>query len=274
MPTFRILDQAPQYLLPDGSLNAGGSLTFYETNLTDLQDTWSDPEKNTLNPNPVVLDAEGRTETDVWGDGEYGVVLKDADGVTIWTRNNVEIPGGQGTAIPALVNGQFLSNDGSNLVWQPVLQVPDPTGLANYVLTSDGTGVPVWQQQEDPPTPADPDIVVGTTSFLAGLTDSPTKFDIRWGTATAPPSGSHDTSVAIEFDPPFKETPAVFAQIAQASICPAGLIGCTGVSSTSINGATINVDVNDDDDRSQFNIISSVALMWVAIGRRDVEEEP
>lgn len=268
--TYRILNQAPQYLLPDGSVNAGGSLTFFEADLSTPKDTWSDPDMVTLNANPVMLDSAGRTVTDVWGSGEYGVVLKDADGVTIWTRSPVNNGAAAGASIPALVNGQFLSNDGSNLVWQPILQVPDPTGLANYVLTSDGTGVPIWQQQTEPPTPTEPDIVVGITSFLAGLTSNSTKFDIRWGTATAPASGSHDTSVAITFTPAFKETPVVFAQIAQASICPAGLIGCTGVSATTINGATINVDVNDDDDRSQYNIISPVALMWVAIGRQDV----
>lgn len=268
--SFRILNQAPQYLLADGTLNAGGSLTFFETDLTTPKNTWSDPEMTTLNANPVALDSAGRSVTDIWGDGEYGVVMEDALGVTIWTRNHVSNGAEAGTEIPALVTGQFLSNDGTDLLWAPVLQVPDPTGLANYVLTSDGTGVPVWQLPEEPPDPEEPDIVVGTTDFLAGITDDPIKFNIQRGTATAPASGSHSTSIAIVFDEEFEEAPMVFPQINQASICAAGLIGCCGVTSISTLGATINVNVNDDDDRAQFNIVSPVSLYWMAVGRRTV----
>src|SRR5690606_22439540 len=134
MSTFRILDQAPQYLLPDGKVNAGGSITFYETDLTTPKLTWSDPEQTTPNPNPLPLDAAGRTQYDVWGEGEYGAVMRDAAGVTIWTRNNVRVAGDANQEIPALVAGQFLTNDGSNLQWAPVREVPDPTGSNGQVL--------------------------------------------------------------------------------------------------------------------------------------------
>lgn len=271
MPTFRLVNQAPQYLLANGSVNAGGSLTFYETDLTTLQNTWSDPDKTTLNPNPVVLDAAGRAATDIWLDGSYGVVLKDASGVVIWTRNNVAIPGGTSTSLPAPEADKFVySPDGVTFVMSAILQVPDPTGLGNYVLTSDGTGVPIWQLPVTPEPPADPDIVVGTTDFRAGLTDETTKFFEQWGTASAPASGSHATSVAVTFPTAFKETPFITATIAQASICAAGLVGGVGISSASASGCTINVNVNDDDTRSEFNIVSPVSLMWHAVGRRDV----
>lgn len=270
MATFRFVDQAPQFFLPDGSVNAGGTLHFYDTNLTNPRDTWSDPDKATLNSNPVTLDAAGRAITDIWLDGEYGVVLKNALGVTLWTRNYVQIPGDGDLTIPALVNGQFLTNNGTVLQWAPVLQVPDPEGLANYVLTSDGTSVPIWQLPEEPPDPEEPDIVVGDTDFLAGITDEPIKWNVQRGTATAPASGSHATSIAIVFDDEFEEAPMVFPQINQASICAAGLIGCCSVTSISTLGCTINVNVNDDDDRAQFNIVSPVALYWMAVGRRSV----
>lgn len=268
--TFRLLDQAPQYLLPSGELNAGGSLSFFDTDLTTPRNTWSDPDQNTLNPNPVPLDAAGRAQYDIWLDGEYGVVLKDADGVTIWTRNNVNNGSEAGAVIPALVTGQFLTNDGSNLQWAPILQVPDPTGLANYVLTSDGTGVPIWQQIEEPEPPEDPDITVGDTSFLAGLLADPTKWCVEWGAAEAPASGSHSTSVAITFEEPFNDTPVVIPVIWQSSICPAGNNGGASISGASNSGCTINVNVNDDDTHSSYNIINPVALRWVAIGLRDV----
>lgn len=275
MATFRILDQAPQYLLPDGSLNAGGSLWFYETDLTTEKDTWADPNKSTLNANPVVLTSEGRTSTDVWGDGEYGVVMKDADGETITTRNNVAIPGGDETTIPALVAGQFLSNDGSNLAWQPVLQVPDPTGLANYVLASDGTGVPVWQQQTEPPTPPEPDIVVDdlAKSFLAGVSDDTTKFFIQAGTGSAPATGAKGTSTNIEYPEEFATVWFVAVTTTISAATPSGALVDNSVTGSTTTGFTANFNVSDDDNNSSWKISNTINFMWFAIGTKVVEAE-
>ena len=43
MASFRPLGQFVQYFLADGSVNAGGSITFYQTDLTTLKNTYSDP---------------------------------------------------------------------------------------------------------------------------------------------------------------------------------------------------------------------------------------
>lgn len=273
MPTFRILDQAPQFFLASGEVNAGGSLTFYETDLSTLKDTWSDQAKTTLNSNPVLLDAAGRSATDIWGDGEYGVVLKDALGVTIWTRNNVEIPGGTGTTIPALVSGQFLSNDGSILQWQPILQVPDPTGLNNYVLTSDGVGA-VWQQQTDPTVP-DPDIVVSTGGILAGVSTDTNKFYLETGSGTASASGSKTASVGITFATPFSATPVhIGIQCTGGGQTSAGSYVHPQVTAQSATGFTAGFSTltggTSADNQSPSNITSAINFTWVAIGNRTV----
>src|SRR5690606_24320964 len=131
-----------------------------------------------------------------WLDGAYSVVLKDAAGATIWTRD-VDSGSGAGQAIPALVTGQFLTNDGSNLLWTEVLQVPDPTGAEGYRLTV-ASGMPAWTPEPEPPVIPDPDIVIGTAppSFRAGVSDSTTKFLMQFGTGTAPASGARTTSSA------------------------------------------------------------------------------
>lgn len=139
MSTFRILNQAPQFLLPNGKVNAGGSVLTYATDLTTPKITWSDPEKATPNATEILLDAAGRTFVDVWGEGEYGIVMKDAAGVTQWTRNNVRAGGDAAQTIPDMVAGGFLTNDGSNLSWEQILQVPDPTGADGYMMYSDGS---------------------------------------------------------------------------------------------------------------------------------------
>lgn len=86
MARFGTLGQ--QYFDDSGDPLSGGTLTFYETGTTTFADTYSDPALTTLNTNPVVLDGAGRIG-DVFFSGELKVVIKDASGVTIETRDPV-----------------------------------------------------------------------------------------------------------------------------------------------------------------------------------------
>lgn len=279
MPTFRILNQAPQYLLPDGRVNAGGKLYFYETDLSTPQSTWADQSKSTLNANPVIMDAAGRTSTDVWGDGEYGVVMTDADDVEIWTRNNVELPGGGGTTIPALSSGKYLTNDGSNLSWQDITNqlIPNPSGLNNYVLASDGTAVPFWKQQTDPVDPVvpDPDIVVGTGVLTAGISTDTNKFYMVSGTGTVAPSGGLSGSATVTFATPFSAAP-VYIGIQYVSGGPgnSGVYPKSRVSSPSAAGFTASFSSatggSSADGRSGNNFSSTLTFTYVAIGNRTI----
>ena len=202
MAAFRVLDQAPQYLLADGSVNAGGKLEFYETDLTTPKNTWSDKALTTLNSNPVIMDAAGRTLTDVWGDGEYGVVCKDALDNVLWTRNNVQGGAGDpGLEIPTpLQADEFLTNDGSILSWQPVRQVPDPAGHAGQVLYSDGSLAFFGALPNIPTLPAD-GIADTTSSIRVG------DQLIQWGSDTVPASGGPESSKAVTFPTAFGATP-------------------------------------------------------------------
>lgn len=71
---------------------ASGSLTFYAISTSNLQDVYSDVALTTPLPNPVPLNAAGRTSTTTTGtdspvylgQGNYDITLKDSTGTIIW----------------------------------------------------------------------------------------------------------------------------------------------------------------------------------------------
>ena len=263
MAAFRILNQAPQYFLPDGRVNDGGSLTFYETDLTTLKDTWSDEALTTLNDNPVQFDAAGRTLTDVWGDGEYGIEMRDALGTVIWTRNNVQAGGDASQTIPALESGRFLRNDGTTMFWDDILQVPDPTDLANYQLESDGTGIPVWVQKAEPEPPAESDID-NTSTYIRLNT-----YLRQWGTGTAPSAASAKTSsVNITFPKAFSGTPyhASVTITESGGSTPSGAICTLAVTGLTSTGMTVTVNMPDDDSNSSWKLASATPFSYSVEG--------
>lgn len=273
MSSFRILNQAPQYLLQSGQVNAGGKLYFYETNLTTPKDTWSNPEMTVLNSNPVIMDSAGRTLTDVWGDGEYGVKMTDSADVVQWTRNNVKQSGDSGAVIPPLQSGEFLTNDGSILSWQPILQVPDPTGHSGQVLYSDGS-LSFWGALPVTPDPPDPEIEVTSTSFRAGISTDNTKFFMLTGTAIAPNTGTKNTSQTVTFATPFDALWNVVITVTTASTTPSGFIptqSVTGwVAGNASSGVTVNFNIPDDDSTATFKFSTTVPFAWTAIGTREI----
>lgn len=140
---FRFFPPGIQFFTNDGRVLAGGSLTFSDSGTTDPRETWSDPEQTTANPDPVPLDGAGRPDVDIWGEGSYRVVLSDADGTPIVTFDNVSGP--QGIPDPALQSGKFLTNDGTDLSWAAIAQVPSTEGAsAGDVLMTDGAGNIDW----------------------------------------------------------------------------------------------------------------------------------
>lgn len=264
MTTFRILDQAPQFLLPDGRVNAGGSLLTYATDLTTPKLTWSDPDKTTPNPTTIALDAAGRTATDVWGDGEYGVVMRDAAGVTIWTRNNVRPAGAATQEIPALVAGQFLSNDGSNLQWQPVREVPDPSGSNGYYLTTDGTNL-IWT-----PPPAEPESDIAVKIEAAGYQWA-NGLLIQWGSDSCPASNTKSATKAVTFPISFDEAPYHVTPTPKiGAIVGNGSTVASTYTSPGTGGFNAFFSIADDDNKPDKIISVPVPFTWMAIGKKSV----
>lgn len=259
--SFRILNQAPQYLLADGSVNAGGSLTFYATDLTTPKNTWSNAAKTVLNPNPVVLDAAGRSNTDIWGDGEYGVVCKDALGVVQWTRNNVRDASGSSTTIPALQTGKFLTNDGAVLQWEPVVQVPDMTGESGNILSNDGAN-PTWIPMPEVPKP---DIELTANTMRIG------DFLIQWGTENAPASGTFSTSKAVTFPKSFSSAPFYVKPSVTAVRVTSSSLVADSASGATLTGVTFNFVTADSKEGNSERITSPVPFNWIAFGKAQAQ---
>ena len=69
-----------QYSDGNGVPLPGATLDFFQPGTTTPKNTFSDSGLTTPNPNPVVADSAG-VMPDIWLDGTYKVVLKNAGGV-------------------------------------------------------------------------------------------------------------------------------------------------------------------------------------------------
>lgn len=76
-----------QFMDNNGNPLSGGKLYTYQPGTTTGKNSYLDSAGNTINANPVILDAYGRAS--VWLDGYYDMVLTDANGNQIWTQSNV-----------------------------------------------------------------------------------------------------------------------------------------------------------------------------------------
>lgn len=244
---------------------AGGTLTFYEKGTTTLKTTYSDEDLSIPNANPVQLDSAGRSNTQIWLDGDYSVLLKDSGGASIWTRDATSGQGASAT-IPSLVNGQFLTNNGTDLLWAAIRQVPDPTGSANRILSTDGANL-IWIEKQTIPDPPDPDIEVTATKFTAGITSETSKYRTLTGSGSAPASGLNTTSVAVVFEEAFTTAPGfigITPTVAQAGA--GGFLPVPSVQSKSPTGFTVKFDTNGEGS-SNSNITNAITFDFLAVGR-------
>ena len=255
MSAYRPLGPFPQFLLADGTVNNGGLINFYQTDLTTLQDTWSDMGLTTLNSNPVVLDASGRPTTDIWGSAAYGVVITDSLGANPRTFNNIQPESGGGSTIPALVNGDFLTNNGSVLLWQAISQLPDPTGFSGDVLFTDGT-LTYWGAL--PVSPTSPIVNTGTSVKIGTML-------IQTGSGSAPGSGFLTTAVAITFPVPFITTLIVDVIPTTVTAAPEGQIPVPAIISKSTTGFSVQFN-SDDYGRTGAQFVNPITFDWVAYG--------
>ena len=242
---------------------ANGFLHFYEAGTTTNKNTWSDSGLTTLNANPVPLGPDGRSTTAIFCDGEYTVVCKTSLGATVWTREQIS-PSAGGTSIPALETGQFLSNDGTNLLWQEISQLPDPTGSTSHYLTTDGTNwilAPI-------PDPPDPEVVVGADSFRAGTSDDATKFLIQQGNSTITASGTTNASKTITFSTAYSTAPVVMA-IPTSNSHAGGPIVFELSSAPSTTAFTVRADIAEGSSSAQ-NITNDIPFAWVAFGTKEI----
>jgi hypothetical protein len=70
---------------------AGGQIWQYYAGSTEPTTTYADRDRSVENPNPIILNANGRAGTAIWLDGGslYNLVLTDADGNPLVQFDNI-----------------------------------------------------------------------------------------------------------------------------------------------------------------------------------------
>ncbi|HKU52979.1 MAG TPA: hypothetical protein VJQ25_10960 [Nitrospira sp.] len=141
----QLLPNAEQtFVDTNGRPLAAGRVYFYVPNTTILKDTWRDKDKNTLNTNPVVLDAAGRAI--IYGDGYYSQKVLDVHGNLIWnqlTQTVAESSSSGGACATTGVDGQVCNSlGGSTSDWgSRVIGAPGATDtIGDTVQIAGGAG--------------------------------------------------------------------------------------------------------------------------------------
>lgn len=233
----RFINPRDQFLDPTPSPYAGGLLYFYETGSVTPADTFSDSDLSTANTNPVVLNSAGRLPNSVFMDPNvtYKVVLKDSDGVTIWTEDPVSDPAANVTAAFQVYAGDPNGNlagsagtpggSGSSVAW-------DITNNLLYVCTTTGNAsTAVW------------------TQIGAALAGAIQKTGIISPTALA--------SDQNDYSPTGNSTASIIRQDASANVVITGLAGgVVGAQKTYINTSADKTQTLADE---AFNTSSAAA---------------
>lgn len=249
----------------NGDPLAGGKVYTYEAGTTTPKATYTDSGAGTPNANPVILDAEGRA--DIWLDGAYKILLKDADDVTIYTVDNVQSAAditveslGLRERLAANRN-YYVANTGSNsndglTVGTPFLTIQkavdvyfteiDPAGYTVTVLVDDGTdtgGINITS-----PTPYDTDSNNGALIIQGNLT-TPANCIISTTGSTIPIAAR--SGGAVIYIGGFKLTNSGTASLVAAAnnslIQINGLMdfgACGGSHISAIRGSTVNIAAN------------------------------
>lgn len=111
---------------------SGKVYTYIAGSSSTTKATYTDRDKNTTAANPIILDAYGRAE--VYGDGLYNIIVKDANDTTLWDMDNVEIIAQSANLI---LDGDELSSQSVN---GNIDIQPTGTGVIRMGGTNNGSG--------------------------------------------------------------------------------------------------------------------------------------
>lgn len=264
MAAFRIFDKLRTFYGQSGQLLSGGELRFYEAGTTTPQDVYGNSALSVNNGATVSLDSSGRPSLDIWANtaDAYFVEVYDSADVKQGEIDDVEVPGGAGQTIPVPDSGEFLTGDGTNFLTATIREVPDPTGQADKVLSSDGT---VLNWIAKPANGADASNVGSTaTEYHVGNMYTVT------GTATGTSVGGRTQSVAVTFATAFTSTPvSIDIEVTSSTLSSAGNMPSWAIISKSTTGFTVKFTMGEQDDsQSKYNFNAGVAFAYKATGVR------
>lgn len=263
---FRLYSKLNTFYGSSGQALPGGYLKFYEAETTTPKDVYGEQALSTNNGARVDLDASSRPEHDIWGSGGYFVELYDEDDVKQGEADNVQIPGGEGQAVPVPDTGEFLTGDGVDYLVEDLTGqlIPDPTGHANKILGTDGTTV-FWVDR-----PADGAAGVSDTSHTS-TTFKVGDMLVQTGSGTASASGNKSSSVGVTFGSAFDSAPVyVGLTLKSGGVTSSGAFVRHAATSVTASGFTASFSTltggTSADSFSGSNITSAINFNWVAIG--------
>lgn len=265
MAAFRIFDQLRTFYGLSGQLLAGGYLSFYEAGTTTPANVYGDKALSVNNGSTVELDASGRPNVDVWGDTaeSYKVELYDSDDVKQGEIDDLEVPGGAGQTIPVPDSGEFLTGDGTNFIAASIREVPDPTGSADKILSTDGTDLQ-WVAK-----PAD------GSDGTANVSQAASEFTVEdmaivTGTGSGTNAGGRTQTATVTFATAFTSVP-VFVDVvpSDTALSTYGNMPSWSVTAKSTTGFTVKFTMGElDDAQSGFDFNSAVDFSYIAVGVR------
>ena len=103
-----------QYFSNAGTPLAGGQVFSYQAGTSIPQSTYTDASGSVANPNPTILDANGRAPIFLMAGIGYKLILEDANSVVIWTADNLVVVTPNGG--PWTTSGQNIYNSNSGFV--------------------------------------------------------------------------------------------------------------------------------------------------------------
>ncbi len=136
----------------DATLLRGGTVDTYATGAsTTRKPTYSDWELKIKNPNPIVLDSLGEAKVYLMTDAEYRFVIKDSDGNTRHTIDNIspvttptilyDNMDINGKSIVSASNGDIaITPDGAGYLILDGLKFPRGDSTNTFVIGTDGSG--------------------------------------------------------------------------------------------------------------------------------------
>lgn len=274
MSAFRLFTRLNDFRGLTGQLLSDGYLKFYQAGTTTPADVFGEKELTTNNGSTIQLDSSGRPNVDVWGDAtaSYKVEVYAADDSLQGSADDLEVPGGAGTTIPALEDGLFLTNDGAVLLWGEIRQLPDPTGQNGKILGVVGNEwVPIAKPADG--AAGTSDIAVGTNSLELGDGDATNYFQ-QSGSDTMAAPGAKFGSDSVVFPVAFAATPRVFVQPKGAcptsggNVYPHSWITAVSATGFTVLFSTLTGGTSADGSATSSTISGAVDYDWKAEGTK------
>jgi hypothetical protein len=270
---FRLYDPNPIWRDNDDVPCAGGSLeTFEDEACTTPYATFNSADLDVENAEVLTLNAAGRAAVEIWSGEPFWLRLKDESGNVIWTR---EITSGQelAQAIPSLTGnaGKYLTNDGTNMSWGALQELPDPTGSAGQSVrvNGDASGYELYTPEVPEEPEAEYDIDLDANDYIQ-IGD----YRRVWGTGTVAASASvQKNTTTVTFADQFDEAPVeiVLTNTTPGGSSTYGRVAGLAASNITVTGFTVTADVSEDDTQSQHKLTNATTFMWAAAGKLVVE---